>query len=457
LLKGPVAYFAAIKKSTETMSREIKLSDEQTLEDFYQIWNKRAAKVEDVTEGQRKLLDQAALKDKAATEEAARAAIAAAQKRAEETRKIGEAELRSQVELAREGTAARLQAEMRLLDFNRETEKIDARAHGASLADLAAIDRTYYNLRIALEKKYETDAAALAAKTAEAEFAAAVKRNQHLLQLNDKMRAQEIAKERADAKAEVAIIDARIASERRYSNQWIAESRKRIRAMLVEAVAADKTEKGREAAMAAYVAADKQLTGEVIANARQRQQAEAGSLASSLESMSATFSGSKELAVAATTVSTYAAAQQAYYNALEIGGPYAQVLAVIAAAAAVAAGLARVAQIKGIGFDDPVSDAASRVGGQRWAVDQVREFSVGAAAGWKEAMTGVSFGAAQQAVPIAPPSVINRQSSFAPVTNTTVNISGFVGAGRVEMLKRLRRELDLVDRTVIRRSRVSGS
>lgn len=71
------------------------------------------------------------------------------------------------------------------------------------------------------------------------------------------------------------------------------------------------------------------------------------------------FERSKMLARAETIVSTFAAAQLAYHNQLKVGDPGAQFRAVAAAAAAVTAGLARLAAINRTTFSSATASASS--------------------------------------------------------------------------------------------------
>lgn len=163
--------------------------------------------------------------------------------------------------------------------------------------------------------------------------------------------------------------------------------------------------------------------------------------AQSLSILSSLFGKNKALAFNEAGINTALAATRAYRD-------YPYPANIIVMALTIAAGVAQQYKIATAdqGFDDPRSDMEARLGGRRWAKDMVREFSGGASAGWAE---GLRSGRA---------SIVNNSSSstFSPVNNTTVNISGFVGSGRTEMLTRLQRELDLVNRTKLRRGRIGG-
>ena len=76
------------------------------------------------------------------------------------------------------------------------------------------------------------------------------------------------------------------------------------------------------------------------------------------------FKKSKEVQIASTLVSTFAAAQDAYRAGVSTGGPLAPVLGALYAANAVAQGLARVAAIKSVseGGSSSPSVGSSRSG-----------------------------------------------------------------------------------------------
>lgn len=100
----------------------------------------------------------------------------------------------------------------------------------------------------------------------------------------------------------------------------------------------------------------------------------------------AIFGQSKAIASADAAISTWAGAARALKD---WPAPYSYIIA----AATIAAGLARVAQInstqpstQGSGFDNPSNDRAAYLGGRRWAADMIGEFTSGVSAGWSSGM-----------------------------------------------------------------------
>lgn len=83
---------------------------------------------------------------------------------------------------------------------------------------------------------------------------------------------------------------------------------------------------------------------------------------------SAVFKKSKEVQIASTLVSTFAAAQDAYRAGLSTGGPLAPVLGALYAANAIAQGLARVAAIKSVSEGGSSSPSVGGVGSSRSGV-----------------------------------------------------------------------------------------
>lgn len=151
------------------------------------------------------------------------------------------------------------------------------------------------------------------------------------------------------------------------------------------------------------------------------------------------FGASKEIAVAQAIISTYQGAALALAT-------YEYPYDLIVAAAVIAEGLADVAMISGAapksaskgsssftgpqggyGFDNPSSDYAAYIGGQKWAGDMVRNYSSGAEAGWS---AGMARGG-------------NRSSSVSNVTNrggdrtvhNNVTFNGIMSADQVSLMK----------------------
>lgn len=148
----------------------------------------------------------------------------------------------------------------------------------------------------------------------------------------------------------------------------------------------------------------------------------------------AIFGQSKAIASADAAISTWAGAARALKD---WPAPYSYVIA----AATIAAGLARVAQInstqpttQGAGFDDPRNDRAAYLGGRRWAADMIGEFTSGVSAGWADGMRG---------------GVTNNTTND---NRRTVNVhmhgTAFMDPSSVQQAKQFKRTLDVVERTV---------
>ena len=150
----------------------------------------------------------------------------------------------------------------------------------------------------------------------------------------------------------------------------------------------------------------------------------------------AVFGESKALASADAAISTWAGAARALKD---WPAPYSYVIA----AATIAAGLARVAQInstqpdttRGAGFDVPMYDAAAVAGGRRWALDMVGSFSSGARAGWAEGMG--SFGGGR-----------GGMTDNSKTYNFNFYGGGFADPAIMSDAKKLKRRIDVVDRTI---------
>ena len=90
------------------------------------------------------------------------------------------------------------------------------------------------------------------------------------------------------------------------------------------------------------------------------------------------FGQSKGWAVAKAIINTYEGFTQA------LAAPYP--LDLVLPEIVLAEGLAEVAKIEGVGFDDPRNDFAARVGGAKWALDMVNNFEAGASMGFSRAI-----------------------------------------------------------------------
>jgi uncharacterized small protein (DUF1192 family) len=143
------------------------------------------------------------------------------------------------------------------------------------------------------------------------------------------------------------------------------------------------------------------------------------------------FSKNKGVAIAGAIVDTFAAANQVLRDPSLIGTPY---LRWTLAAAAIATGMANVNSIRSAnpGFDDPFADLTARKLGRKSAVDFVANFG----AGFHGAMGAMSGGGS-----VSNNTTINRGTSVG-----AVNIHGFMGAGKTELMKTLNRELTKVQR-----------
>lgn len=178
-------------------------------------------------------------------------------------------------------------------------------------------------------------------------------------------------------------------------------------------------------------------TRRIVEEVRMRRQAEEAKKAAAMDAagavigaMGAIFGESKALAAADAAISTWAGAARALKD---WPAPYSYVIA----AATVAAGLARVAQInstepstQGSGFDNPSNDRAAYLGGRRWAADMIGEFTKGVSAGWASGMTA---GASSN--------TYNQQRTY----NVHMHGAGLIDPSNVQMAKQLKRTLDLVD------------
>jgi len=235
--------------------------------------------------------------------------------------------------------------------------------------------------------------------------------------------------------------------ERRQLDEWLRDEIRRVGA----------NEDARTAVLEEHSARTQEIKRQEAAQAAEQNAMVASQGVTMLTAM---FGESKALAVAQAIINTYEGASKA----LAQGG----IIGPVMAALIIATGLGYVKTImaqepakaggggagRAGGFDDPTSDMLARERGEAWAGDLLQMLDRGFAAGL--ARSAPAFAGGQRQAP-APPTIINqRQSTFSPTTNTNVSISGWVGAGRTEMAKRLQRELLRIDRQVVRRGRIRG-
>jgi hypothetical protein len=172
---------------------------------------------------------------------------------------------------------------------------------------------------------------------------------------------------------------------------------------------------------------DKEVAFQKVAIANQTTAA----MAQTASALSSLFGKNKALAIAGAIMDTYAAANQVLKDPSLTGTPY---LRWALAAAAIATGLANVNSIRSAnpGFDDPFADLTARKLGRKSAVDFVANFG----AGFHGAMGAMSGGGS-----VSHNTTINRGTNVG-----AVNIHGFMGAGKTELMKTLNRELTKVQR-----------
>jgi hypothetical protein len=165
---------------------------------------------------------------------------------------------------------------------------------------------------------------------------------------------------------------------------------------------------------------------------RANTQAAIGDIGASLSALSSAFGGNKALAIAGAIADTAAGAARALGPE---GPPWPYNL--VAAASVAAAGLAQVVNIRKAeptGFDDPFSDLLAEKLGRKSAADFVKHFGVG----FHGAMAGSGGGSTT--------TVYNQNTYNQGQSIGSVNTPGFIGAGRTEFMKHLRRELIKAER-----------
>jgi len=421
IIEGPAAYAAAVDEAMKTAWRNIMLGEKAGMEERRAIWKTASTEELNAAEalaGKKKLLEQLRLADLKKSNEAEKALQAEEDKRtAEALRNAEQAAHRytasvialdkARVDAARKGSDEELAARMKLLD-DEEQALLDA-AKGETATQLN-ITREFYAKRKLLLRDWvaENDKAnkaiGLAAST---------------------VRDQEIAASKAALLARLKNLKSWEAEYKRiYNEVRLLELQEDIRRARSDVARLAALEKYNNADLALDTATNKAKAQNALVYA----QASAGLSA-------ALFGQNKALAIAETIINTASAVVEALPN---------YVLAAIVAAT----GAAEIAKIEstdysgGRGFDDPESDKAAYFAGRRWAKDMIAQ----ASAGFNEGLGGGRG------------TIINRDesrhSSFSPHSTTNIAITGYVGAGRTEFMKNLKRDLERVDRQVVRPSRV---
>lgn len=290
---------------------------------------------------------------------------------ASETERLAEAQ-KAAKETSDRLNKAQLEGELAYINRNKKLEVARAKARGASEDEIAKIEQLYEKLRLESLQRLGQDEAAIRDQQTEVE----------ILQLNEKARKRKEAEDKAAAdkrkrdaerkKEDAVISGANITStniqdlgdpllvaefKRKEEEAKLAEDRKKVQdsitSNLQKNVALQLEEKGKA------IEAERQQTAVENAEAETRKkiaalEAQAKSEFYNLTGQALTAFASlageqtavgKTLAIAATTISTYQAAQAAYASQMAIPTPDAPIRATLAAAVAVAAGLARVKAI----------------------------------------------------------------------------------------------------------------
>lgn len=167
-----------------------------------------------------------------------------------------------------------------------------------------------------------------------------------------------------------------------------------------------------------------------------KEEAAVASAEAVMGAMGAVFGQSKALASADAAISTWVGAARALKD---WPAPYSYIIA----AATVAAGLARVAQInstkpstEGSGFDNPSNDRAAYIGGRRWAADMIGEFTSGVSAGWASGMGGGGRSGGNV--------TYDQRSTM----NLHMNVAGFLDPSDTQNMAKFARNLAVVNKTV---------
>jgi hypothetical protein len=318
--------------------------------------------------------------DRLAREEQAREAAIQKAAQAAEARKAREAEVNDAIKQAQE---ERYQAT--LTDEDRELRQLQIRYNklkekaGTNQKLISELEESELTARQDIRDKYtaqeEAAQAAADAATLEAERAAAVKANEERISREDAQfkLEQELANSRLsenEARRQKAVDDLVLEYEEKFA---IAKGNAELEAQLAdeqknELATINQEFRDAEGAAEAKAAADRragiQANIDLAVNTAQNG-------ISTLLSLNEAFSGKSEqaqkkafqrqkaLQIAQTSIETFKAAQGAYASQLIPGDPTSVPRAVIAAAAAVAAGLANVAKIKSTSLSSPAPSGAN--------------------------------------------------------------------------------------------------
>ncbi|HOC18433.1 MAG TPA: hypothetical protein PKK95_09205 [Vicinamibacterales bacterium] len=421
--EGPSAYLSRISGAVDDWKRHFVTTLAGIGEQATEIWadtGEKSAIVEE--DARKKIIDQARLAAKAADD---KEAAEAAKREAERARKAAELRLRSEIEvlerrlgLERKFSDNALAIEKQLIAKRAELERMGAEGNALALASIQEAER------LDTEAKEKTYAAARKERALNLEIAMlegqlAVTKNNTLerlqLELDLLAKKHEAAIAAAEASGDdTAVIDEKFRAEwlERWLNglerlgehwrqtmaainEWDLEllgenSREglRIREQQIQDEKKRRIKAGWDTAKA-----EQWATRETTQLKRQAMAAEAARIAElgniAIGSLTTIFGEHKAFAIAQAIINTWEGATKA----LSQGGIFGPALAAIV----IAAGLKQVAEIRKTnpggggksgkrGFDNPEHDRlaflAGEEGNRRWAGDMVRNWQLGAVAGW---------------------------------------------------------------------------